>query len=368
MNNKFQIFVSSTYEDLKLEREAAIKAILEIGHIPVGMEMFSAGDEDQWRLIKRQIDDCDYYVVLLAHKYGSKDGPISYTEKEYDYAVSKGIPALGFIIDNATEWPKTKMDADIADQSALEAFKTKVKRKMVDSWKSKEDLYGKIAIALSKTFVTHPRPGWVRATVNVGPAVTNELSRLSEENSQLRASLSSANAKAKSDAASEVQRTMDLLNANQPDIRLGFEGEEGFRSQGPTSLLWIFYLAAQQMMVEKSETDLNKALGRLLRVITFRPGKTLRAPYPIPTNVFQVWLGHFMALELVEPSKRKHPVSDKDLYWTLSDFGRSVQRQMHLNLLRNDAASTSATPSSPPEAQPEGERKDVARPKPKQRS
>jgi hypothetical protein len=98
---KYQIFVSSTYEDLKEERDTAIKAILETGNIPVGMEMFSAGDEQQWELIKRQIEDCDYYVVIVAHRYGSMDGNISYTEKEYDFAVEKKIPILGFVIDDA---------------------------------------------------------------------------------------------------------------------------------------------------------------------------------------------------------------------------------------------------------------------------
>jgi Domain of unknown function (DUF4062) len=55
-NVKYQIFISSTYEDLKDEREQVIKACLEMGHIPVGMEMFSAADEEQWRIITRQID------------------------------------------------------------------------------------------------------------------------------------------------------------------------------------------------------------------------------------------------------------------------------------------------------------------------
>ncbi len=45
MDKKYQVFISSTYEDLKEERDQAIKAVLEMGHIPVGMEMFSAADE-----------------------------------------------------------------------------------------------------------------------------------------------------------------------------------------------------------------------------------------------------------------------------------------------------------------------------------
>ena len=90
MNPKYQIFVSSTYDDLKKERDEVIKAILEMGHIPVGMEMFSAADEEQWKIITRQIDQSDYYVVIVAHRYGSVTSEgLSYTEKEYDYAVQR---------------------------------------------------------------------------------------------------------------------------------------------------------------------------------------------------------------------------------------------------------------------------------------
>jgi len=50
-NKKYQVFISSTYTDLKDERENIIKSILEMYHIPIGMEMFSAEDEDQWEII-----------------------------------------------------------------------------------------------------------------------------------------------------------------------------------------------------------------------------------------------------------------------------------------------------------------------------
>ena len=74
MSLKYQIFVSSTYEDLKDERNEVIKACLNMGHIPVGMEMFNAADEEQWAVITRTIDQCDYYVVIVAHRYGSTRG------------------------------------------------------------------------------------------------------------------------------------------------------------------------------------------------------------------------------------------------------------------------------------------------------
>ena len=49
---KLQVFVSSTFKDLKVERQTAVQAILETGHIPAGMELFIAEDASQWDIIK----------------------------------------------------------------------------------------------------------------------------------------------------------------------------------------------------------------------------------------------------------------------------------------------------------------------------
>jgi len=68
MEKKYQVFVSSTYKDLTEERQEVIQALLELDCIPVGMEMFPAADDDQWTLIKRLIDDCDYYILYRWRK------------------------------------------------------------------------------------------------------------------------------------------------------------------------------------------------------------------------------------------------------------------------------------------------------------
>ena len=106
MDKKYQVFVSSTYDDLKKEREQVVAAILKMGHIPIGMEMFNASDDEQWRIIEAHIRQSDYYVVVIAHRYGSTtpDGT-SYTEKEYDFALKNGVPILGFELAKGVNWP-----------------------------------------------------------------------------------------------------------------------------------------------------------------------------------------------------------------------------------------------------------------------
>src|SRR4051794_1775285 len=95
---KYQIFISSTYADLREEREAVTWAVLSARHIPVGMEAFTAADNRGWATITSAIDRSDYYVLLLAGRYGSVDEDgLSWTEKEYDYAIKKGLPVLAFV-------------------------------------------------------------------------------------------------------------------------------------------------------------------------------------------------------------------------------------------------------------------------------
>ena len=103
MEKKYQIFISSTYQDLIEERRKVQDTILSMNHFPVGMEMFSADDDEQWEVIKRTIDTSDYYVLIIGNRYGSvietgEDAGISYTEKEFRYAVSIGIPVHTFLI------------------------------------------------------------------------------------------------------------------------------------------------------------------------------------------------------------------------------------------------------------------------------
>lgn len=64
LEKKYQFFISSIYEDLKEECNKAIQAILTMNQFPIGMEMFSAADDDQWKIIKEAIDSSDFIFLL----------------------------------------------------------------------------------------------------------------------------------------------------------------------------------------------------------------------------------------------------------------------------------------------------------------
>lgn len=62
---KFSAFISSTYEDLKEERQALVGVALENNFIPVGMEQFHAAPTSQWNVIKKMIDERAFIFLLL---------------------------------------------------------------------------------------------------------------------------------------------------------------------------------------------------------------------------------------------------------------------------------------------------------------
>ena len=113
MEKRYQIFISSTFADLEEERKGVMEAIISLNCFPAGMEMFPATDTEQFEYIKTIIDESDYYVLIIAGRYGSvaEDG-VSYTEKEFDYAKEKGVPILTFIKKNIEIIPASKTDQD----------------------------------------------------------------------------------------------------------------------------------------------------------------------------------------------------------------------------------------------------------------
>jgi len=71
MDKKYSVFVSSTYTDLVAERKQVIDALLQMNCFPIGMEYFNAEDDTQWNIIKNLIKECDYYIIIIAGRYGS---------------------------------------------------------------------------------------------------------------------------------------------------------------------------------------------------------------------------------------------------------------------------------------------------------
>ena len=159
----YKVFVSSTFEDLREERAEVQKALLKLNCMPVGMELFPAADDDTWDFIKEQINDSDYYVVLVSGRYGSlaPDG-VSFAEKEYDYARERGVPSIGFVHGDRSAIPFGKAENNPELLKKLDAFISKIRSRPVRTFLSPHLLAEEVTTSFIDLKRTKRRTGFVR--------------------------------------------------------------------------------------------------------------------------------------------------------------------------------------------------------------
>ena len=89
-----KIYISSTYVDLKKEREAAAKAVQRLEDQAIAMENYVAADQRPLDKCLQDVKSCDVYVGIFAWRYGVIQNGYdkSITHLEYETAKHAGIP------------------------------------------------------------------------------------------------------------------------------------------------------------------------------------------------------------------------------------------------------------------------------------
>lgn len=168
---RYQIFISSTFNDLENERKDVIKSLIKFGYIPSGMEMFPSTDEEQFEYIKKQIDQSDIVVIILKGRYGT-----GYTEREYDYAISVGKPVLAFVYGPFGSIPLDLLDEEDVDRKRFIEFRNKVRdSRLVPSWNDSNELQLNILQSIDSYITDHPNIGWVKLDTLLDRSVIDDL-------------------------------------------------------------------------------------------------------------------------------------------------------------------------------------------------
>ncbi|MDF9556306.1 DUF4062 domain-containing protein [Bacillus tropicus] len=167
MQKKLQVFISSTFTDLEEERQAAVQAILNSGHIPAGMELFKAGDRSQKETIKKWIEESDVYMLILGGRYGSIDEETgkSYTHWEYDYAGELKKPRFAIVIDDQALEGKVKEHGTSVTERAnyrqYEEFKQIVLGKISKFYSDVRDIKIAVLESLKEFERDNTLSGWI---------------------------------------------------------------------------------------------------------------------------------------------------------------------------------------------------------------
>lgn len=192
MKKKLQIFISSTYVDLQEERQAAVEAVLGCNNIPAGMELFKAGNNSQWETIKKWINESNIYMLILGGRYGSIEttSQKSYTQLEYEYAISQGIPVFATVLSDNFLAEKAKINDNIYETQnkyMYDQFKILVMSKMVKIVDDCKDIKLAIHESVSELKEENDFEGWTRGISDSAYAkVSEQNAMLLKENNDLK--------------------------------------------------------------------------------------------------------------------------------------------------------------------------------------
>jgi hypothetical protein len=340
IEKKYQVFVSSTFIDLQDERQEVIKALLELDCFPSSMEFFPSTDDDQWTLIKQIIDDCDYYIVIIGGRYGSLSSEgISYTEKEYRYALETGKPIIGFLHSDPDSLPKKKSEIDPDAVKKLEDFKELVQKKMCKNWSNATELGSVVSRSFIKLQKSHPAIGWVRGNLVPEKDSSIEILELTREIEKLKQQLE--------DTKTKAPKGSEDLAQGYDGIALNYtcESNDGTVSSYNASHTWrgsitttwndVFAQIAPLLISEINEHQIKSTLNKFIEKLGtefLKKNKDAKGhkfkSFVINEDDYQTIKVQLRALGLITQSVQKRAVSDKGTYWTLTPYGDTVMNQL----------------------------------------
>lgn len=337
MDKRYQVFVSSTYKDLIEERREVMQALLELDHIPAGMELFPASDDDSWTLIKRVIDESDYYIVIVGGRYGST-GPdgIGYTEMEYRYALETDVPIIAFLHEKPEDLPQKKGAADTKEKEALDDFRELCSQKNCKFWSSPSDLGSKVSRSLIQLVKRKAGIGWIRAD-QVEENAQNEILRLRAELAELK----------KTQAEEGLKLTKKNFACGQQTFKYGYnfvwirrdsnlkyyksqqkksfkddtEWDEVFRWMGPSMM------DEASSAVIKSRLDAfitRRKLNAAMQAVEWNDEWDSGQKIVTHRTTYEQIIVQFKALGYIKKSDRNRSVNDKMAYFSLTELGEDT--------------------------------------------
>lgn len=338
MPPRFQVFLSSTFRDLRDERQAALEAILELGHFPAGMEAFPAADATPWELIKTIIAESDYYILIVGGKYGST-GPdgISYTEMEFNLAEELNKPILAFVHGEPDQIPAGKFELESEARKRLQSFRERVAQRICKSWTNKENLKAAVLLALVHAIRTKPAFGWVRNEGLENQTLLTRLASLQEKFDAQQVELQSV--RDSTGFLLDTKRFRGLESEIEVAFKLGVEKSV---HRTTVQLSDIFFGSADEMLVPCNETRLRSTMKATV-IASLPPDSValytkysyadkdewLKTNLAIEVESMGNVLRQFLALGLIEPELVLRQTGDQNRIstssqrcWVLTAGGR----------------------------------------------
>ena len=162
---KYQVFISSTYVDLKEDRLMVSKALHHLDCFPTMMEEFPASDQRQLDYIYRNLECADYYIIILGGRLGSidSDSGYSYTYLEYKKAEEIGIPVIAFIKCDEDGKALRFEEDDIRKKQYDLFFKEVMANRLCKFYSNINEISLMVVDSINEEICRNPQKGWEKS-------------------------------------------------------------------------------------------------------------------------------------------------------------------------------------------------------------
>jgi len=319
---KYHIFIGSTLDDLKNERKELFRIVMELGHIPVMADYLDDTARNNQKLLQKIIEECDYFIALVGHKYSAADGKVLPLVAQYSIAAQKGIPVLALIVDEKARSKPAKKEKDPALIRKLNDFKSRLQEGSCETWVNTPDLCQKMQTLLLQEININPRPGWVRAEKPIDPTVANELSRLSSENDALRRQVIIDDGEAVNKLRDQLKQVLKVLALNKITLSFYYASGDNWENSRQFRYIRIFKLLVPELALGKNTAEISRFLGTVLNPDL---GKAVRKDYPTPSNTIKKIMADFSMLKLVRCiNKNEEEGAAGEEVWEITEYGKEL--------------------------------------------
>ena len=182
IDKRYHVFISTTEADMHAERVVLSQTLVSQGFFSWGLEQRTPLTT---AFARRQIDDCDYFILMLGSRYGELSASgVSYMHLEYIYAVTKQKPILVLMYEAPESRADQYQDKTPEGNIKFLDFRRQLQRErdMVMTFRDLRDLEVAIRHTMPQFLTRYPAQGWIRPN-------QQQVQQSQDENEQLRQKL-----------------------------------------------------------------------------------------------------------------------------------------------------------------------------------
>lgn len=260
LDKRYQVFITTSGKEMQPERMVVSQTLIGMGYFSWGLEQRTPLST---AFARRQIDDCDYVLLLLGSQYGEQSvSGVSYMHLEYIYAVTKQKPIIVLMHDNPESRDPSLQEAKPELRNRFYEFRQQLQKEVeqVISFKTLRELELAVRSYMPQMLERYPVMGWVRP---------QSIQSLQDEIDRLKSKLTQANLR-QGQVAADPFLSLPRVTMNDSfsfDYRMHAYQDGNFKELTPIrEMTWaeIFKILSAEFEQASPEEYFSKVLNHYL--------------------------------------------------------------------------------------------------------